>query len=368
MSIRLKRLAQGNMKTNGKYDDTYWAKGIRLPNCTLYCLLRLWEQGLSQIALFTYSTSSRAFPNAKLWWTYWKGSKGAKPQKGSVLVWGNSNSKYGHVAICEDILEDNGDSWVVQVSQSNYGGTYFETKEYTIKQGVVTSGMGMAYLGCCYADIPSGQAIRNKTKHQIQVVGTMVRARKTANGEQVSGMYIPTGIYDVISTKDIDGTTWAQIDSEVWCGAFEDLPATEEAVDLTKYIVDRDTSNHQVEVTNKIIKARKSPSLNGEELGELVPVGIYNVKDTQAADNYTWVKLDTNVWFALVEGNYTDYPVDNTDYKKKYNEEVKLYKELQAKYSTLESTNKELSSTIDTLKINLSSLETKIANAKSALS
>lgn len=367
MSIRLKRLAQGDIKTNGKYDDSYWAKGIRLPNCTLYSLLRLREEGLPQQALFTYSASVNSFPNAQLWYTYWRGQKGTTPKIGSVIVWGSASSKYGHVAICEDILEDNGDSWVIQVSQSNYGGTYFESKEYTIKKGVTTKGVGMPYIGCCYVDVPTGQATRNKTKHQIQVTGDMVRARKSANGDQISGMYIPKGYYDVKSTKKVNNDIWAQIDDEVWCGAYEDLPATEEAVDLSKYIVDRDTSTHQVEVINKIIKARKSPSLSGEEIGELVPVGIYNVKDTTEADNYTWVKLDTNVWFALVEGNYNDLPVDSTDYKKKYNEEVKLYKELQTKYASLESTNKELGTTIDNLKINVSTLEIKITNAKKAL-
>lgn len=223
--MRLKRLAQGDMKTNGKYDDSYWAKGIRLPNCTLYCLLRLWEEGLQEQALFTYSNSSKAFPNAKLWYDYWKGNKGTAPKVGGVLVWGNANSKYGHVAICEDILEDNGDSWVVQISASNYGGKYFESQTYTIKKGVSTKGVGMAYIGCCYVDLDLGQAIEDTSKHQILVEGTNVLARDNANGNKISGMYIPMGLYNVLEEKTIGENTWVRIADGVWCGAYKDIPA-----------------------------------------------------------------------------------------------------------------------------------------------
>lgn len=234
--MRLKRLAQGNMKTSGKYDDSYWAKGIRLPNCTLYSLLRLWEEGIEEQPLFTYTNSSKGFPNAKLWWSYWKGDKGAKPKAGSVLVWGNANSQYGHVAICEDILEEKTDgSYVVQVSQSNYGGTYFEYKTYTIKQGVKTTGVGMAFLGCCYVDLNLGQATRDTSKHQIKVEGTNVLARDNANGNKISGMYVPIGIYDVLDSKEVNGITWVKISEGVWCGAYTDLPQEKQEDYKAKY-------------------------------------------------------------------------------------------------------------------------------------
>lgn len=229
--MRLKRLAQGDMKKNGKYDDSYWSLGIRLPNCTLYCLLRLWEEGMSETPLFTYTDSPKGFPNAKLWYQYWKGEKGTEPRVGSVLVWGNTNSKYGHVAICEDILEKKEDgSYVVQISASNYGGLYFESKTYTIKKGVSTTGVGMAYIGCCYVDLDLGQSIRDNSKHQIEVVGTNVFARSGANGDKISGMYIPLGIYNVLEEKEVNGINWVRIgtynNKDVWCGAYTDLPAT----------------------------------------------------------------------------------------------------------------------------------------------
>lgn len=235
--MRLKRLAIGDIKTS--WDQSMISSGIRLPNCTTYCLLRLWEEGIAKNPLFTYTNIYYKFPNAQLWYTYWKGNKGEKPKVGSVLVWGGNNAKYGHVAICEDILEDNGTSWKVQVSQSNYGGTYFESKVYTIQKGVKTNGVGLNYIGCCYVDLDYGQADRNTSKHQIEVVGTNVYARKSANGDKLNAMYVPIGIYNVLDTKEVNGTTWCKIGTyngnEVWCGAYNDLPAEKQEDYKEKY-------------------------------------------------------------------------------------------------------------------------------------
>lgn len=376
--MRLKRLAKGDMKTNGKFDDTYWNSGIRLPNCTLYCLLRLWEEGMKETPLFTYTNGSKNFPNAKLWYTYWRGSKGTKPKVGSVIVWGNSNSQYGHVAICEDILEEYSDgSYKIQVSQSNYTrkntqtmeANYFQYRVYTVKPGVVTSGVGMPYIGCCYVDLESGQAERNKTLHQLQVEGTNVFSRSEANGEKISGMYTPLGYYTVLASKQVGNDTWYKIGTndgkEVWCGSYNDLPATEEAIDLTKYIVKRDKSKHQVEVLNQVILARKSPSRSGEKLGQLVPKGIYDVKDTAEADTYTWVKLDTDVWFALVglNENVKDYPATVKDYKALYEAEVKKYNTLEDSYNKLNTEYNTLNANYITLETKVNTLESKIAKA-----
>lgn len=357
--MRLKRLAQGDMKTSGKYNDTYWKAGIRLPNCTLYCLLRLWEQGMKEQQLFTYSTSSRAFPNAQLWYTYWKGKKGTAPKVGCPLVWGGNGAKYGHVAICEDILEDNGDSWLVQVSQSNYGGTYFEYKEYTIKKGVTTKGVGMPYIGCCYVDLDLGQAQKSKRKHQAQVDGTNVISRKEANGTKISGMYTPMGYYNVIASKDINGSTWVKVGTndgnEVWCGAYTDLPATVEDVDLNSLIVPRDTSRHQVEITGDIVRARDEASLNGEVYGYM-PKGVFNVYETKTAEDLVWYRVGTNVWTAYDSSWAIDYKAEDS-YEQLYNAEVKKYQELEKTYNALNSKYNELNSDYNELKTKVTNLE-----------
>lgn len=367
--MRLKRLAQGDMKINGKFDDTYWNKGIRLPNCTLYCLLRLWEQGLEETPLFTYTNGSRNFPNAKLWYNYWRGNKGTAPKVGGVLVWGNSNSKYGHVAICEDILKDNGNSWEVQISASNYGGTYFESKTYTIQKGVSTKGVGMAYIGCCYVDLDLGQSTRNKAKHQAQIEDTNVLSRKGANGDKISGMYSPIGTYNVLDVKEVDGTKWVKIGindgNEVWCGAYTDLEATEEEIDLTKYIVSRDKTKHQIELTSDIVRARRSASINGDIIAYM-PIGIYNVQDEIVADNYTWVKITDGVYFAKVEDCYKEYDAE-ADYKSLYNAEVKKYKELEKEYNSLNKEYISLKSTNSELTSKITTLENKISKAVNEL-
>lgn len=367
---RLKRLAQGDMKTNGKYDDTYWAKGIRLPNCTLYSLLRLWEEGMLEQALFTYTTSTKGFPNAQLWYTYWKGKKTTAPKVGSVLVWGGNGAQYGHVAICEEILEENNDSWVVQVSQSNYKGNYFEYKEYTLKKGVVTKGVGLPYIGCCNVDLELGQAKRDKTKHQAQVEGTMVISRKAANGTKISGMYTPMGYYDVLAEKDVNGTIWIKLGTsdgqEVWCGAYTDLPATEEAIDLNSLIVDRDKTKHQVEVTVDNLRARTSATKNQDNIIGYIPKGIFNVYEDTVADDLTWYRVGTNVWIALVNDCYKDYKAEDS-YEKLYKAEVKKYQELEKKYNSISSEYAELESDFNELNTKVSSLEEKIKKAKEVL-
>lgn len=87
----------------------------------------------------------------------------------------------------------------------------------------------------------------------------------------------------------------------------------ENNMDLSSYKVDRNEFKHQVKVTGTKVNARKTPSLSGEKLGVYVPVGYYNVDETQEADGYMWVKLDTDVWFACVNGAYLDYPASTND-------------------------------------------------------
>lgn len=85
------------------------------------------------------------------------------------------------------------------------------------------------------------------------------------------------------------------------------------SVDLSSYKVERNYFKHQVEVTGTKVNARKTPSLSGAKLGVYVPTGYYNVEETATADGYSWVKLDTDVWFACVEGACKDLPASSDD-------------------------------------------------------
>ena len=71
--------------------------------------------------------------------------------------------------------------------------------------------------------------------------------------------------------------------------------------------VKKDSKKSQVEVITNKIKARKNPSLSGESYeGLYIPQGIYDILETQVADNYLWIKIYDNVWFASNdEANWT---------------------------------------------------------------
>lgn len=89
--------------------------------------------------------------------------------------------------------------------------------------------------------------------------------------------------------------------------------------------VERDKNKYQVEITYERMKARNN---NMEWIkGMYIPLGIYNVIKKQEKEiegiKYQCVKLDENVWCALVEDCYIEYEKD-TSYEA-------LYKDLRAK-------------------------------------
>lgn len=126
---------------------------------------------------------------------------------------------------------------------------------------------------------------------------------------------------------------------------------TSSVLDLTQFIVARDESKHQVEITKEIIRARNDTNTEDSSyLGVKMPVGIYDVKEIINANNYNWVKVADGVYFALIGDSYIEYQADTTDYKA-------LYKSLESKYKALEKK-------YDTLSTNYSSLQENLTQAK----
>lgn len=152
---------------------------------------------------------------------------------------------------------------------------------------------------------------------------------------------------DKITTKD-GVTTYYMSLCKYYC-YFKEY--TKSTLDLTQFIVERDESKHQVELTEEIIRARNNTIISDETyLGVKMPKGIYNVVEKISANNYDWIKVADGVYFALTGNCYIEYQADTTDYKK-------LYKALLSKYNTLESE-------YETLKNNNSSLQENLTQAK----
>lgn len=114
-------------RSNDYYNSTlnrYSQTGYGMPNCVAYAYGRVYEMN-GEAPLITHG-------NAGDWWFINKSNDyydyGSTPKLGAVVVWSN------HVAVVEEINDDGS----ITVSESHYGGTYFDTKvisDYTYHYG-----------------------------------------------------------------------------------------------------------------------------------------------------------------------------------------------------------------------------------------
>lgn len=219
--IFTERLSSAGIKGNKYWYDTSYnrgaaSSGTMLSNCTTFCQGRSCEIAGQAVKIFP-KRSVGGFPDAKGWYdeSDWVGS--AEPAVGGVICWGASTDKYGHVAICERVLGQTSAGWKILVSQSNYGGTFFETKEYTVKKGAKTSGVGYVYNGCLHNPyINDVRTSRDTTKNQVEVLVDKLKVRTSANGEELSGRFIAIGTYNVLEFKEAGSYTWAKLADDTW--------------------------------------------------------------------------------------------------------------------------------------------------------
>lgn len=149
-----------------------------------------------------------------------------KPQPGAIICWakgkvGVGSDGAGHVAIVEEVIDDN----TIKTSESAYGGTAFYVS--TRKNDNGRWGLGSAYSFRAFILNPAVSMVepveRDKAKDQIQVVGTLLRMRRTPDdtiSTNIWGSYCPIGIFNIMETKKAKdktwGDTWYKIDDDVW--------------------------------------------------------------------------------------------------------------------------------------------------------
>lgn len=189
---------------------------LQLPNCTTYVMGRSAEIcGHSVKAGYCDNPmlKRKGYGNAKEFWNDANWERGSEPKVGAVCVWGSSGDQHGHVAIVEEIIGES-----VLVSQSNYGGSFFETKTYTCVQGKVTSGVGYEFQGYLYnPEINDRRTARDESRTQLTVKAEMLRARKRPDGEAYDGQFMPKGTYNVLEIEQAGGYKWAKIGEDTWC-------------------------------------------------------------------------------------------------------------------------------------------------------
>jgi surface antigen len=113
--------------------NKYAQTGYGMPNCVAYAYGRIYELN-GEAPLITHG-------NAGEWWYINKSNGyydyGQEPKLGAVACWSN------HVAVVEEISDDG----VITVSESHWGGTYFNTAQYSD----MTSHYGQKFYGYIYA-------------------------------------------------------------------------------------------------------------------------------------------------------------------------------------------------------------------------
>ena len=188
-----------------------------LPNCTEYCLLRIFEatEASEPYQLFN-GRSPLGYPVAKDWKKDTLLPKGDKLKDGCVAVF---DGNYGHVCFVERKIDETH----AIITESQYDSNkdlrnykYWQKRTVELKVGKATlSGVG-ELLGFIYPSIKDIRTER-KNKPQIEITEEFVNVRTSANGSiKVDGCYCPMGIYDVLNQKEVDGWIWYKIDSKSW--------------------------------------------------------------------------------------------------------------------------------------------------------
>lgn len=220
----LERVTSKGMAGNKFWYSKAWNKGAGtengLANCTCFCVGAINESAsvdngiTAPLSLFQPPyQSGGAFPDAKSWFTMWKGKKGSEPKVGGVCVWDGAR---GHVAYVLETKDAGTKGAWVKVAQSNYKGAYFEMKEYYVKVGKTTEGVELKYIGCVYNDVRDMRVDRDEDHLQVKVLTDSLNVRMTPNGVVYSGRRCPKGIYNIYDRVKAGSYTWAQLDRDCW--------------------------------------------------------------------------------------------------------------------------------------------------------
>ncbi len=141
--------------------------------------------------------------------------------------------------------------------------------------------------------------------------------------------------------------------------------------------VERDIYKDQVEVLADTLRIRKRPELNDAVILGLANKGIYNVLETrdmtaEASNGYLWYRIDTEMWIATKEGDWTKLykaieppkPTPDEELIDELTLKVEMLTEensaLRAEIITLTNNNEELVKEITTLELENENLRAKI--------
>lgn len=205
-------------KPGGTFNVNSATSDIAIPNCTMYAYLRMHETCDCAKRQTTWIRQSGGFGNAKTWYDTTTLPKGSELRTGAIAVF---NGNYGHVAFVERKL----DSTHAIISESSYTNDkssrdyhFFNVRknlELIVGQSPM-SGYG-PLIGFIYPPVADARTKRDSSIRQIEIREEFVNVRKSAGGDITNkGCYVPMGIYNVKSTKEVDGFTWYELEKNYW--------------------------------------------------------------------------------------------------------------------------------------------------------
>ena len=171
-----KRTSLSNLADSSWMQWAIQRTGVPMPNCVTYATARISEI----LNRKEYLDDPRVSGAQELWNNYSKGFRHADyAEPGALMIW--KSGQYGHVAVCEDLLDIHTIAW----SQSNYGGAMFG-----YVKGNPNGYKGMQFLGYLLHEklTPPLQEKPEASQTQIQPgqkVNVKAAAKYYSSGERI---------------------------------------------------------------------------------------------------------------------------------------------------------------------------------------
>lgn len=208
--------------TNPYYKSKTFNKGLGtdldIPNCTQYCVSRSYEASETDKPYLMFKDrGAGSYPNAKNWYDDSILPKGKDLKEGAIGV---CDGNFGHVFFVEEVI----DSTHAVISQSQYSSNktrrdYMYWEKRTVELVIGKSPMGGigALIGYVYPPIKDIRVKRDSTKHQIEIIESMVNVRVSPNGNIFcKGLYAPKGIFNVSNEEIVEGYKWFELEPNHW--------------------------------------------------------------------------------------------------------------------------------------------------------
>lgn len=212
--------------------------------------------------------------------TLWTGHDNNPPKVGTKFKQGQV---YSHMGTAGGVqkhchLEVQASKFIMPTKTvpTPYGNTYkldnaiepykalFLHKDDLIKYSPYTWTVEPAYIGT--------PVERDEYKDQIQVISTILNARKTPELKGTRLGFINPGIYDIIDSKSNDGYTWYEVEKNVWIAYNEDwetlLPKSKTDIDILKEEI-AELNNQIADLNDKLTQANKDNLVLKDKLKQI---------------------------------------------------------------------------------------------------